>query len=485
MPAKTDFRFWLFGAAAAILAYQLFVPPIVGLADQGDFIRVIRPFGYGPEPTSVNLKYNFVPRRYVPDSGYRALDWEQPTSESLPVAAAILLNRLVSKDGSLNIEVVGFTHALLFLAAFASLLSAIQGIFGGAILGAFATLALTDVGYAAYWNSLYREPAACIALILLLAETIRICRRGEVSMSVYVRWTLWAILLIGAKPQYAPLALPLVLFLFRRRQPGQGLYAAAILGTAVLSVATIPKAEGSAATYNLIFDAVLPESKDPSADLKALGLDPRFAHFSGTHTWSEGTGFYEPGLLGVIGTRVTPVSVARFYLQRPARLWRHVHLLMRQAASLRPEFSGNFEQSAGYPPGARSHAFSLWSAIHEHVLGKAMVIELLLMIAAPLLALLPAPRLRRSPNRRWIEFAGLLASCGVLAFLAAAFGDARDNVKHMFLFNLLLDALVVTGIAFAMASARERFVKARSPITSVRRTQEVTVLASRHSRSRS
>jgi hypothetical protein len=34
--------------AAAILVYQILIPPIVRLADQGDFVRTIGRFGYGP-----------------------------------------------------------------------------------------------------------------------------------------------------------------------------------------------------------------------------------------------------------------------------------------------------------------------------------------------------------------------------------------------------------------------------------------------------
>ena len=53
----------LFGAvmaaAVAILVYQLFIPPIIGLSDQGDFIRTIGRFGYGPQHQG-SLEYSYV-----------------------------------------------------------------------------------------------------------------------------------------------------------------------------------------------------------------------------------------------------------------------------------------------------------------------------------------------------------------------------------------------------------------------------------------
>src|ERR1039458_9836504 len=88
-------------AAGAILAYQLFVPPIVGLADQGDFVRPIRRFGYGPLHHG-SLEYVYVEPKYVPDPEARAPGWEQANSEYLFVGAALLLNKLVSRHGALD-----------------------------------------------------------------------------------------------------------------------------------------------------------------------------------------------------------------------------------------------------------------------------------------------------------------------------------------------------------------------------------------------
>src|SRR5208337_15447 len=52
-------------AAAVIISWQLFLPPIVGLADQGDFARVIGLFGFGAQDKTT--EYAFVARKYVPD----------------------------------------------------------------------------------------------------------------------------------------------------------------------------------------------------------------------------------------------------------------------------------------------------------------------------------------------------------------------------------------------------------------------------------
>src|SRR4051812_12766021 len=84
-------------AAAAIMAYILFVPPPVGLSDDGDFPKVTRQFDFdavAPENNDRWYKYVFFDYRFDP-----AWHWSSgfPTSEMPLVAAALGLNRLVTR----------------------------------------------------------------------------------------------------------------------------------------------------------------------------------------------------------------------------------------------------------------------------------------------------------------------------------------------------------------------------------------------------
>ena len=147
---------------------------------------------------------------------------------------------------------------------------------------------------------------------------------------------------------------------------------------------------------------------------------------------------YDLARTGALGDRVTPVAVARFYLARPARMWRHAKVMLPIAFSLRPEWCGNFEQSAGRPAGAKSGSFSLWSAFHERVLARAAKAILVMLLIAPLILI--AMWIRFPGRRRGLEFAFLWVFSSLIALGAPVYGEAWDNVKHMFLFNLLIDA---------------------------------------------
>jgi hypothetical protein len=443
-------------AAAVILSFQLFVRPVVGLADQGDFTRVIGRFGYGAVDKSA--EYAFVARKYAPEPNARLRVYEQLSSEYIFVGAAILLNKGVSLDGSLDITIIGFVHMLAFLYAFYRLLLVTGPLRAAPLIWILALLALTDVGYAAYWNSFYAEPASCIFFLLLLAESIAICRTQEVPSAEAVRWALWAVLFVMAKPQNAPLGILLALFVFRlhawsKSSAGRVAIAGslAIVAAVVFITVTSPVANMWSSTYDQVFMAILPESKTPAQDAQALGLTPDWLKYSGTGAWTEGTNLYEAVKSGVIGKTITHGSIARFYLLRPARIWRHAKRVLPVAFSLRPDTCGNFERSAGFAPGAKSQTSDAWSGFHEHGLTACGKLILIALLICPVICAAAWFRTARDA-RRSLEFFGLLSICCLLSFVIAICGDAWDNVKHLFLFNLLLDTWMVAGIAFAFQS---------------------------------
>ena len=341
------FRRGVLAAAAAILVYQLFVPPIVGLADQGDFGKMIGRFGYHKEDRSTSL-WAYLDAKYVPDPNGREPRTEQATPEYALVGTAILLNHLVSKDGTLDIVVMGLVHAAAFLAVFAWLLRVTQPFFGHRILWLAALLALTDVGYAAYWNSFYSEPASHLLFLLLLAESIPILRGHRASGAQILRWCLWGALWVDAKSSNFPLALVLSPLALRIGwlNKARSVRNLAILGSVAIALSAAvnmwnrPMSLKNATTYDAIFLAIVPESKDPGADLTALGLDPQLVKFSGKGAWSPDNGFDDIVKSGGLGSRVTSATVGRFYLSHPLRAWRHAKRILPVAFSLRPEWCG-------------------------------------------------------------------------------------------------------------------------------------------------
>ena len=79
-------------------------------------------------------------------------------------------------------------------------------------------------------------------------------------------------------------------------------------------------------------------------------------------------------------------------------------------------------------------------------IGKAILILLFISPAIAAIAWIRLPGWRRD-----IELLALLSAGCLTAFLTAALGDAWDNVKHLFLFNLMLDAWLIFGAGFLIS----------------------------------
>jgi hypothetical protein len=254
-----------------------------------------------------------------------------------------------------------------------------------------------------------------------------------------------------AKAQNALLGVMLALFVFRLHTWRRTILAAALIAiAAVVNIMTIPAPTQRAATYNQVFMAILPDSSRPQADLESLGLSPDLVRYSGTGAWSAGTAFPEMLASGLIGRQVTPATIVRFYLLHPGRIWRHAKAVLPVAFLLRPAY-GNFERSAGYAPGAKSAAFSLWSAIHERYLARLGKIILIALLISP--ALVAAAWLRLPAFRQSLELFGLLTVCCLFSFVVAICGDAYDNVKHLLLFNLLVDTWLFAAAGLVVSLA--------------------------------
>ena len=459
MPQAKANTYWemlvILSLAAVLLGWQLFVPPIIGLADQGDFVLLLGPLGYAPQPTGPEHKYWYLTRTFVRDPSYRAPRWDQPSSEIIPATAAVFLNRVFGDPQKFDLTLFGWMHAVLFLIAFARLLYVTRRLVLHRIIWWIALLVLTDVGYVAYWNSLYREPASCLWLLFLLAESVAICDRDSLSIGAALRWGIFATLFVTAKVQNVPLAIPLAAYGLTMawhataRAPRWIAIAGAlaVLASGIQIYRSRLPAPAVTNLYNVVFFGILPDSSDPAADLRALGLDPVYVKYSGTLAWTEGTGVGDGYLVNALQERVSSIKLASFYLMRPTRLWKRVETELQVAFSLRPEFCGNFDQSAGRFPGARSHAIALWSYFHERWLSQIGAVLLGALLLAPVggIALLwTKPVL---PGlRRWIELAICLSVCCLMAFAAAAFGDTWDSVKHLYIFNLLLDICLVSAL---------------------------------------
>ena len=148
---------------AAIVLYQLLAPPIVGLADNGDYERIMLRFGLFHESDEYDDRYwKYLNLRFR--IGEETDPIRYASSQELVVGAAWLAAKAVSSD-TFHLRVLGVFNAILLLAAAGLLLFTARrlGLACTIALGLILLLMVGDVGYVAYLNSIYSEPASLVA----------------------------------------------------------------------------------------------------------------------------------------------------------------------------------------------------------------------------------------------------------------------------------------------------------------------------------
>ena len=158
--------------AGITLIYVLMIKPIIGVADNGDFGRIMGMTGLDYTSSDRQDRYfGYMNRTYITtpsgdlQSGYFS-------SEIFVVKVAKLMNNLVFRGGNtFDIRFLALLYALLLLGAIYLMIRFTKSKINWAswLLLILLLLVFTDVGYISYFNSLYGEALSLTSLLLTIA----------------------------------------------------------------------------------------------------------------------------------------------------------------------------------------------------------------------------------------------------------------------------------------------------------------------------
>lgn len=452
-----------------VIAAQLFLPPVVGVANNGDFSKA---YGTFDLTMPVHDEAKFATTKFSFDS--RAHYWARHySSELLLVPIALALNTAISKDGLFDLRCIGAIHALLFLAAVflaVPLVDELSWRWRVAVY-IFVLFVLCDVMYAGYLNSFYMDVATYLFLLLtavLYLRLLRWHRHGDFAL-----FLVSSALLITSKAQHALLGIWIALLLLvtcKSLMCGRRKLSclAAAVSLTVLSVIwtcwSTPPAYSTKGCFTVVFHQILPNARDVNQTLAGLGLDDSWKPAIGMHCYSDGANMDDPAFVAVVANKLSYAKLAKFFLTHPRDAYLALRMSLDAAGSQRPVL-GNFDASAGHPPFARSQAFSAWSSIkREWFEGKgSRYLNCYLALVAITLTLAWMERADMPPG----SVAGVLALAGMAssALLIASLGDAADVPRHHFIFYALADLLLLVAIML-LARAMSRRILPRTAVFS-------------------
>jgi len=462
-----------FAIYLALSANQLFMRPITGMADNGDFPKVLAPLDVCA-PDRARDVLHYVYPTYVIDAGCH---WDSRVTSSETLFVEILKQAtLWNGRTSFSITGAGAAHLCVVLAGLIVLLRALHAAspvfrFG---ITPLAILIFSDVTYVSYLNSFYMDAASMVFLLLTAALAVAAVLRPRAWVAI--AYGVAGALLALSKTQHAVTGFLFAglaaWFALRGFRDGRRLTACwwamsavAISAAAALTVVMTPEDYKAEPLYNLIFYNLLPASKTPAPAIDELGLPYADLQYAGTYAYSPGSPVTTPAWREDFIREVSYGNLLRYYLHHPSVPLQLVgHSLQYFAPAMRPGNIANYRREDGFPPDTLAQRFDWWShqrAWFMWVFPAQLAILFGLMGTGALVC-----TVRPVWAARWPLYPAVLAlvASGTVEFLFSVLLDAAETARHLFLFHVVTELLIICAMAAVLSLVAGQACSQKSPL---------------------
>lgn len=414
--------------AVTIMTRQLFIKPIISVADNSDFYRISFQVGISPAsgPETMfkyaNLHFSYCKPRNI----------EYASSELIFCSIARVVNRIFVSTEYFDVRSLGLTHvvayfiALLLFASQARLPSPVKLVFLTII-----TFILLDDRIVSYFNSFYCESASVIFFLFTLGLMLFLGSENLSQGRLWAGFTVFilsSLLLAFSKSQHLIMLLPLCVFslciawqnvklrVWRWCWIIMSIFL--LLGGLWIGVASHAFAATKGTNIAIVlYDEIGPHTRNFENDLREM------------HATRDDI------------SKVTIGRILRFYARHPVRYW---ELLERRATKTFKYLTyGSYTQAESRWPWEQSSKFSIWWKFKEQHYPKNLWFVFGILAVGVIFGV---HRYFREADH-WQSHLGLVtATLSVMAggsFLIAATFEANGPEKHLFLFNVLFDFVTV------------------------------------------
>ncbi|MBP1045890.1 hypothetical protein I6N96_06320 [Enterococcus sp. BWM-S5] len=441
----------------------LFVPPINGLADNGDYFMILNSNDlYIQNPD--NYQYNsYFQNIYGIRQFYNETTTGFLSTGQLFITVAIWLNKLFFSSSLFDLRFLGLVYLAALLPAIYLLTRALtfgmkksRGYISAVILG----FMFGDGMYIIYFNSFYPEAAAYIGLLYFAAVLFYFFR---VKTSVYgfsICMLVSVLVFIGAYRQFLFLIIGVVIaaaglltYLSNRTQ--QLTLIATVLGLTGMFVtlyALTPDITYDRDVYHSVNRGLNLNADSPEEILAEGDVNPQYSLLRGTSYYDE----FSPVPLSSETLKADLINQTNYlwitasYLLNPQELSKLLTLGVQDMYLVKPNELGNYLEKDSREAGQKTHFFALFSQIKAAAFPKNF--GFFLLLAAVILFVYGIgfyQGLRK--KERWLCFRffiilGLFVNFFMTFIVAVIYTGDADFTRHLFLTSVYFDLILLIFI---------------------------------------
>ncbi|ERI93786.1 hypothetical protein HMPREF1982_01549 [Clostridiales bacterium oral taxon 876 str. F0540] len=475
--------------ATIIIVYVLFKYPRPGVADQGDFNRVM--FASGLQLTDED-KNNPELKRYL---DYIITDYKMPdkgiprmfvgiigTTISVFITIGGIISRIVGQQ-VLNTEYLAIVYCIVYLFSITMILSYmnIRGRIKAIIMCLLALFIFFDGNYLVWFNSLYGEPAMIITFMLYLSSYVyyiyckEILSEREKIFTKIIFIFVTSFMFLGSKLQVIS-AMPIVSFMFAKLiwdnrntltsvKKGILLILLIILVAYPIDISLIHRPLSEDTNYNSVFYGILKDSKNPKQDLIDLGLNPDMAVEAGKNSYFPAKDYvkYIPHTEITekeFYSKMSNGKLIKFYVTHPLRLIQGMEYTAAHAFDT-STYLGKYKRSYSETPIRKFDRFTVWSSLRlKYIPKKLIFIALIYTIISVSSVLIYLRNRYNSEVKAKVQLFWSVLFISILQFPMSYMGNGQaDTSKQLYLFNFTFDIIIFISILWCLSKLTRKNLK--------------------------
>jgi len=447
-------------AVCIIWILLLFLPPYLGVADDGSLYKVMDRIGISYMVEDSEYIYNnYFIKEYLIESS-PSIVTRVENSQDLFIKGAIFIDGLFTRDQYFDIRFLAFIYGILFMPSIYVIIKQacmrVSNFSEAIVIGILGVFIFGDISYLTYFSSLYPEAVWIICLMYCCGAIFKLQKRKGSFFSMLL-FTLIGVVFSTSRQQCGIIGFLLAGFciraVFLNKNIPWRIYCvcmAFILSlTGMASLYTLESDFNVVSEYHSMTRGVLFQAADPEKALKEFGINSSYSVLANTSAYdyypvvsnlSEQLyeGFYD---------KYTPYDIALFYVKHPGAFINMMDLAVKGTSNLRRSFCGNYEKNYGMPKMAQSIFWSGWSIFKERSLPKTIGYLVVLLICgfAFFGKRLRKNRLIKENENTPLMMEAILIIAGIGISQAAISiimsGDAEFS-QHAFLFGASMDLIV-------------------------------------------
>ncbi|MCM3750326.1 hypothetical protein M3223_23755 [Paenibacillus pasadenensis] len=445
--------------AAGILIWLLFSNPFIGMADSGDFLRVLLVAGLDYNPAAVSYEDRFFNWSHSVFA-YDSIRGAYITSQLIPVYAARTIGWIFDQS-VFHIRFLGALYSLLLITAVYLIVRAGRqySLSASFMLAAGLLFMFLDVRYTVYFNSFYAEPVSFLFLLLTVAAGLWLAHQEKPTTRVVLFFFFCIFMLVCSKLQNTPLGIIFALYGLRLLQLRWDLSwrrfvlwgCSVLFALSALLYTFAPDQFKHINLYQTVFYGILNESPDVEGDLRDLGLPEKLAVNAGTNYFQSDAPIKQdsPEMKADFYDRMSHGKVLLYYATHPQRLITLLDRAAERGVYLEVTYLGNYEKGEGKPALADVYTYSGWSSFKAEYMPRSLLFIVLFYAAFYAVCVVEWIRSRSQSVRMTAELLMLVGFIGVFSFVVPVLGDGLADIeKHLFLYNVTFDMMLLASAAW-------------------------------------